>query len=480
MDSSNIIGSNRDLTIAIDTESINDMWGRGDVKRILRYVDSDGFYFVRTPGTPSNKTIAEMPPIPYFTHRQISAWSRSDALDPFQLGNIKRKLLLTTARTNSKAASRMNSQRRVILTVDEDLLSYRYQLDRAVSGILYDDPKNNPSDMLMFNQLRLNIATPQEIIEIMGLSKRKRGRYSLNEQRMFKDRWVNYVILLRLPHLGHDISGMSLHPRRASEGGNLSAIKSRAAFLIAGVDSIGAEYYTGTGAHPTHFDLSYHVDYCLSLVTSMLDNLGLYANEKLSLGLDNEDISLSTSRKFTSTVNSSGHNQLFMHIHQNHPFTNMAYKIRNGVVHREGIMQTTSRGGGGGRITVNGELVPTRVFECHRADLTKLGAEKYKSVVEDYNHLTDSVLDYDRLTKWGLLSDTTTIDKDDNRVFFEPYQMIKTMVDELLDYADEFLRILGHGNILNELKSTSGNQLEDSLDMFQKHALTPFVEDGLI
>ena len=54
------------------------------------------------------------------------------------------------------------------------------------------------------------------------------------------------------------------------------------------------------------------------------------------------------------------------------------------------------------------------------------------------------------------------------------------MVDELLDYADKFLKILGHDNILEELSGTSSNDLTGNLESFRKYVLTPFVEDEMI
>jgi hypothetical protein len=468
------------LEITVDTASIDEVWGRDDVRRILRHINTDGFYFRRTPGIPNNDDIAAMPPIPNFTNSGTSKWTRDSSLDPFRLDDSKRRLLITTARSNARGASRFGPQRKVILTDDENLLLHRDQLDRVVGRILYSNFRNNPSEATVAQDLRLNIATPKEVIEIMGLFRRKNERYELAGRNVSKSRWLNYITLLRLPHLGHDITGMSLSPRRASKGGYLSAIRSRVTYLIAGLDHIGSQYFTRREDNSGFFDLSDHVDYCLSLVTSLMDNLALYANEELNLGLNDEDASLTTDRIFLSELNSNNHNRLFMHVHQNHHFTNMAYEIRNGVIHREGVMQTSEEGGGGGRTTVNGEQVPTRIFECHRADLTKLGPDKYESVVKDYNNLSDSVLDYDRLTRWGSLSDTPTLDKDGDRAPFDPYQLIKTMVDELLDYADKFLKILGHDNILEELSGTSSNDLTGTLESFQKYALTPFVEDEMI
>lgn len=474
MDSRNIIGNSEDLTIAVDTESIDAVWGRSDVERILRHYD-DNFDFVRTPGNPDNTKISQMPVIQCFDYPQTVEWSCSDALDVFQLSDSKRRLLVTTMRRNGEGAAKQSAQDRVILTDDADLLNYRYELDPVVSQILY--PGSNPY-RLMRGDLRLNIATPKEVIEIMGLSKRRKGLYEVDGETISKSQWLNYMTLLRLPHLGDGPSRISFDPRSTSHGGYLSAIKTRAAFLIAGLDHIGVQYYTRTSAHSNNFDLSYYVDYCLSLVTSMLDNLALYADKSLSLGLDNRNISLNTRRnndkKFTTELKKNDHDQLCMHIHQNHHFTNIAYIIRNGIVHREGIMKSgDATGGGGGRTTVNGEQVSTRPFQCHQADLVKLGEDNYENVVKYYENLSDSVLDYDPVTKWGLLSDSTELNESADKALVNPYQMVKTLVDRLLDYADEFLSILGQSNIHDTL-GTGG--LSDSLDSMQESALTPLIK----
>ena len=184
---------------------------------------------------------------------------------------------------------------------------------------------------------------------------------------------------------------------------------------------------------------------------------------------------MTTGRPFTSEIRSQGHTDIADYIHNNHGFTDIVYKIRNGVIHREGIMQESEPARGSRFTEINGKQIETRSWDFHGADLTRLG-DDYVDIARKYSQLNDSPLDYDPVTEWGLYSGS--IDENADHAIFEPYRMIKMMADYLFSYIDEFLRIIGHENVLEQLESNDSSMLK-SVEELENRALTLFVLDSL-
>jgi hypothetical protein len=270
---------------------------------------------------------------------------------------------------------------------------------------------------------------------------------------------------------------MSLTPRGSPHGVHHTAFKSRVGSLLSGLDEIGFQYYMGMDFYPTEFDIEYHVDYCFSLLTSILDHLALHTQEKLNIQCSRNQVALTTDRNFITKIKDDGYTELYNHIQQNHSLLNMVYKIRNGIVHRNSAMPEWKSGAAPSYETVNGERVLTRSERHHVIDLTLLGENEYNSVAKDYGHLDDTPLTYNRLTELGLCSDTADLPNSSGSVRFEPFQMLKELTRRLLDFSDEYLRTLGYENLFDQLEDDSN--IRSSLEHMHEYELSLLVPEQL-
>jgi hypothetical protein len=269
---------------------------------------------------------------------------------------------------------------------------------------------------------------------------------------------------------------MYLTPRSSPHGTHHTAFKSRVGSLLSGLDESGFQYYSGPDFYPTEFDIEYHVDYCFSLLTSILDHLALHTREELTIQWSKKKVALTTNRGFITMIRDGGHTDLYHHIQQNHNLLNMMYKIRNGIVHRNSAMPDYKSGAAQSYETVDGQSVLTRSERYHLIDLTLLGEDEYDSVSKDYDLLDDTPLAYDDLTELGLRSDTATLPSNSDKAEFEPFQMLKELTRRLLDFSDEYLRILGYNNLFDQLNDDG--DIRDDLEHMHKYGLSLLIPEA--
>lgn len=88
------------------------------------------------------------------------------------------------------------------------------------------------------------------------------------------------------------------------------------------------------------FNLFYHAEYLIALITGVFDNLALLTKDRYGIIHDIIRVSLSNDKfvKKVETVNMD----LKKHVDQYHDFINLIYKFREQVIHREGLNQIIS------------------------------------------------------------------------------------------------------------------------------------------
>lgn len=479
MDSRNLLGEKSQLGILVDVESIDPIVSSdSDLVRLLAHISRDDFKFYRTTQSPSSSVLSSLPTTAKIGSSFVDRARDSDELAPFGLSETQEMWLARTVFANGLRDEAHEAQPLLILTANETLLSHRLELDMTFGEMLYGSMPSGSMPRLSAFMTRTNLATAEELIEILGLAQRNILRYVVGTaEQVSKPQWFEYLIMLNLPHLGFDTSSMSLTPRGSPHGVHHTAFKSRVGSLLSGLDEIGFQYYMGVDFYPTEFDIEYHVDYCFSLLTSILDHLALHTQEKLNIQCSRNQVALTTNRNFITKIKDDGYTELYNHIQQNHSLLNMVYKIRNGIVHRNSAMPGWKSGAAQSYETVNGERVLTRSERRHVIDLTLLGEDEYNSVAKDYGHLDDAPLTYNRLTELGLCSDTADLPNSSGSVRFEPFQMLKELTRRLLDFSDEYLRTLGYENLFNQLEDDSN--IRSSLEHMHEYELSLLVPEQL-
>ena len=88
------------------------------------------------------------------------------------------------------------------------------------------------------------------------------------------------------------------------------------------------------------FNLFYHAEYLIALITGVFDNLALLTKDRYGITHDIIRVSLSN-EDFLKKVETSNAS-LKIHVDQYRDFINLIYKFREQVIHREGLNQVIS------------------------------------------------------------------------------------------------------------------------------------------
>ena len=249
--------------------------------------------------------------------------------------------------------------------------------------------------------------------------------------------------------------------------GAVEGLGTRLENLVTGLDELGYQYYLGTGNHTNNYT-TYHFNYCISLITGIFDALALFTRDKYDMDIDDERTTIRTGGKPLFKQLQDHNEDLWHYIHQNHPFVELMYVIRPQIIHKDGVLMRGpgySHSGGSNRSFWNSHIIKYEDME-----------EKYQTRFEKfYNQLQDEKLEYDPITKWGLICpDEKTKNLPMYNQFIEPYQFIKTSSRKLTEYVDGYLEILGNENRLQML-SEDRPERYDELMRFKNHMISPLL-----
>jgi hypothetical protein len=161
--------------------------------------------------------------------------------------------------------------------------------------------------------------------------------------------------------------------------------------------------------------LFYHVEYVISLVTGIFDNLAVETSTTHNLHFDPIRISLSNTRgddflKEVANVDSN----LKKHIDLNRDFINLIYSLRERVVHGEGLSRSIA------------PIVP------NWSNFITID-NQIKSVIRQCG---DKDTHYGIITEWGVI-------QTNGKIYLDPFYFAKSVVEKLMHFTNEYLRLLG-------------------------------------
>lgn len=167
--------------------------------------------------------------------------------------------------------------------------------------------------------------------------------------------------------------------------------------------------------------LFYHIEYVISLVTGIFDNLAVETSTHHNLSFDPIRISLSNARgdDFLGEVDKVNPN-LKKHIDLNRNFINLIYSMRERVVHGEGLSRKIA------------PIVP------NWSNFITID-NQIKGVIRQCG---DKKTYYGIITEWGVL-------QKNEDTYLDPFYFAKGVIGKLIPFASEYLRLLGFSEYSN-------------------------------
>lgn len=336
----------------------------------------------------------------------------------------------------------------ILITLNEAILKNRRLIEHQICR---------------YKQGRMHIMTPSEAAEFAGIYMRENNDF------------IFYMPHSRVPKYTTDFPlwystflRVLIQHFTADQKGYLESMLDRFQSLLIGIDKIGEEYYRGTG-NRTDQMTRYHFNNGISLLTGICDVLALHTKDKYGIQIPDRRTNLRTG-KFPLLKELRDHNQeAWEHVHQNHELIELLHIVRNDIIHQSGVIKP----GPGFSYREHSETTEWKSQTIWMEELSEKDRENFRKY---YKELGDSVEEYDPVTKWGVVTGSDNPPEIYPHTQIEPYRFLKQATKELAEFADEYLRLLGHPNRVEE-SSEHGRISRNHVQILLKKGLHPFLDD---
>lgn len=469
MDSREILPETETIQFLLDTESLNHLSGidYNALERFLRYSHYDNFHFLRRPGQTNKELLDE---IDSYTveksveeNRQIIEWGEENrgvhaarympgiyqkwtdevdwdepqvSVDDLELVDLFSELLSTRP-----------DHVDVLITANESILKNRRQLEYQIRRHKQD---------------RLHVMTVQEASEFAGIFMRQNDDfifyYTGSDVTSYKIDFTLWYWTIPRVFVQHYTAG---------EEGYLGSMLDRFDSLFLCIDKLGQQYYQGTGNH-TDLRTRYHFNYGISLLTGICDVLALHTRDKYGMNIPDRRTNLRTG-DYPLLKELRNHNkEAWEYVHSNHEIVELLHTVRNDIIHQSGVIKR----GPGMTFREHGDTTPWESQTLWMEELYEKDREKFRKY---YKEIDDQVKDYDPVTEWGIVTDSD--EKPDIREYssIEPYRFLKQATRRIAEFSDEYLRLLGHPNRVEQSEDSSPASKGDA-KRIAEYGLHPFLE----
>ena len=434
MDSRNILQKDSSITILLDSSSFDTLLTEDnrEAKAILLSFDSDAIRFIRTPYTTTHQIldkIVEYKLIKKGTEIKSISVKYQDYETSLGFG-YKHKDIMNIGQTiYSKEEISDDEYNAVLLAFIQAIFNRRESFNIFITENI----------TLITNRLWfeshfpggiLNIMTLEEASHFIDLFYKYRGTYLLTgRHHLNKGMWYWYSMRLKLSHFNVDNE-------------MISALANRVYFSLMALDEIGIQYYLGAN-NDTMDTTIYHFNYLLSLITGTFDNLALKTNTHLGINeCDVRNISLNNDGYLKKIRDKNTDLRSLISKYLN--FIRLIHKIRNNVIHREGLKTTSFSNQND--IHWNANFV--KIDDNLKNRINNLGNKKV----------------HDPFTNWGYFELTP------KNMYIEPYHFSKMAISQVIEFCDEYLRLLGYDSHI-ESKRKKDTRYIRLMELFEKYHL---------
>lgn len=454
------------LTVLVDTPAINEQisYGNEAAHRFLQYHKHSLFNFIRTPEPTRYSEIEEIHPYSFIEEEEgrrsirIDCWSdrRRDVGFLYTEEDVRDIAGRVFKDEKEEIEAEVDPTEEQVETVRKVYIQASINRDEA-GKIFVTEQKILLSNRRWFENhvpgRQLNIMTLDEAIEYLGLYCRFRENYPIRPQIML-DMTLWYLSLFRtlVPRF---------HVEQEPDDQYLRGFATRVQSLLIAVDRLGYQYFQRPD-NRTQLNMQYHFDHAISLITGSFDALALKTTVIHGIeGIEKEYISLSNNRGrgFLKNVRKEN-SSLRDHIAEYMPYINLIYAMRPLIVHRGGYQGTQFRS--------EDEDWTSRMIA-----LEQLAEEYQDNFFRYYREIEDETQPYDPISMWGYYEPEMA-----EFELLEPYHFIKAAATELIQFSNEYLRLLGYTDFFEELREAErDSDLGDQCQILREDALTRFYQE---
>lgn len=210
----------------------------------------------------------------------------------------------------------------------------------------------------------------------------------------------------------------------------LQAFSNRFIDLLRAIDEIGFEYYKGVN-NDTMDGRVYHLNYFITLVTGLFDNLALLSLSYYPLQVKGVN-SRQKDRMFKISLRNKDflkalkekNQDLYDFIKNNKNFIELFYPFREEIIHRSGLKKAGFKYTGD---DVNWEMNIIRL------------SEDVANTIEVF----DGESEYEVITRWGIY-------KSNSEYFLEPFHFVKAATENLIEFCNKYLELLAFNQLLEK------------------------------
>ena len=445
----NLLGLDRDilkrkrkLKIFLDTECFNHVLNKLSAKKILNYINSEYFEFIRSPHDTNNNELKKI--LTYYEKYDFKedffsidifrekSHSRTGLdckmYDIESVGKIiYKKNILSKEEIEAvklvfiQVALMRSKVSDIFITQNKILLKKRLWLESHIPGSL------------------INIYSLNEAQEIMDLFLKYQKKYYLSGRiTCNKGYWYWLSFRQKIPnfHVGDPF---------------INAFSVRFLYLLESLDEIGFQYYLELD-RDTMNTMMYHFNYFIILITGIFDSLAIKTKNRYKLNFNNDKNPPNTSlnkkagRDFLKALR--GKNlKLRTHITRYVSFIKLIYELRELLIHRE-------------MLDIN-FFTPSEKEEKHRIGTVVVN----QKIIDLITKCGDKMREYDNFTEWGVFNRH-------NKYFISPFYFAKTATRTLIEFSNKYLEFLGYNNFIDELQKKDLNDpFLESLKSFENNRL---------
>ena len=432
------------LKIFFDTERFNYLLRKNslDVERILNYVNSEPFEFIRSPFETNNNKLKKI--LTYhekYNFEEDSSYIEIIRGKSYYFKDFGYKLhdIEDVGKTIYKKDILSKDEIEAVKLVFIQVILMR----NKISDIFITQNKILLKNKLWleshFPGLPSNIYSLNEAQEIMDLFSKYQNKYYVSRNSTCnKGYWYWFSFRQKIPnfHVGGPV---------------LNAFSVRFLYLLESLDEIGFQYYLELD-RDTMNTMMYHFNYFIILITGIFDSLAIKTKNKHELIIENNKypsrISLNkkVGKDFLNALREKNP-KLHNHISEYVYFRKLIYELRELLIHRE-------------MLGIN--IFPPSEDE----EKNRMGTVKVKQKIIDLvKQCGDKIREYDNFTEWGVLSRN-------NNYFLIPFYFAKTATRTLIEFSNKYLELLGYNNFIDELQKKDLNDpFLKSLKSFENNRL---------
>lgn len=425
------------LRILIDSESLDESLSAKteSAEKLLKYSKYAGaqlFDFIRSPFDTKHP---ELQKVVEFRKRYdenndlteiVKDDSRSRIVVRYKMDDIK----ITANKVYGKGSLTKSEKESVLLVFIQEIL---YRL--TTTDLLITNNEIIVKNRLWFEShfpgSPVNIMTTDEALQFLDLfAKYKETYYISSNFTCNRGLWYLYSFKTKVSNFQLPWSSVVYGTPIMNGLDILQAFSNRFIDLLRAIDEIGFEYYKGVN-NDTMDGMVYHLNYFITLVTGLFDNLALLSLSYYPLQVKGVNI-LQKDRMFKISLRNKDflkalkerNQDLHDFINNNKNFIELFYPFREKTIHRSGLKRAVFKYMGD---DVNWEMNIIRL------------SEDVANMIEMF----DEESEYEVITRWGIY-------KSNSEYFLEPFHFVKAATENLIEFCNKYLELLAVNQLLEK------------------------------